>query len=89
MSDEHSGVFIKRVSIADGGIFTAQAHSPKGRVWTRSTNLTVHGKLTVSVQGYLTVTVHCKLTVIVHVNLTVTVHGKLTVMVHGNLTVTV
>ena len=44
MSEEHSGVFLKSVSFADDGIFTAQARTASGRVWTRSTNLTVHGE---------------------------------------------
>ncbi|RUS79179.1 hypothetical protein EGW08_013058 [Elysia chlorotica] len=42
MSEEHSGVFLKSVGLADDGIFTAQARTASGRVWTRSTNLTVH-----------------------------------------------
>ncbi|GFN83013.1 hypothetical protein PoB_000951900 [Plakobranchus ocellatus] len=42
MSSEHSGAFLKRVGLHDDGLFTAQARSSKGRIWTRTTNLTVH-----------------------------------------------
>ncbi|XP_005095057.1 uncharacterized protein LOC101853152 isoform X2 [Aplysia californica] len=42
VSSEMSGIFLKRVSFDDAGMYLAQATLDYGQVWTRSTNLTVH-----------------------------------------------
>ncbi|KAH9489270.1 hypothetical protein Btru_056980 [Bulinus truncatus] len=45
ISEENSGIYIKKISIDDSGIYIAQArnfHEHQYQLWTRTTNLTVH-----------------------------------------------